>query len=65
MVMERDVTGANATYGHVAIIERVERQPDGSYKVWYTDNRNPDPQNPSSRIIVPGAEGISFIYDKR
>jgi surface antigen len=64
MVMEAGVKGADATRGHVAIIERVERQGDGSYKIWYTDNGNNDVANPSTRTIVPGEEEISFIYDK-
>ena len=65
MVMEPGVRGADPTNGHVAIVERVERQADGSYKVWYTDNHHRDAQNPAQRTIIPGTENISFIYDKR
>ncbi|RLC73463.1 MAG: hypothetical protein DRJ03_26450 [Chloroflexi bacterium] len=62
MVMEPNVKGADATNGHVAIVESVEKLSDGSLKVWYTDNGNPT--QPTWRIIEPGVEEISFIYDK-
>lgn len=64
MVWEKTVKGADPTYGHVAIVERVERLDDGRLRVWYTDNRNQDAANPSHRDIRPGEAGISFIYDK-
>ena len=65
MVWETTVKGANSTYGHVAIVEKVERLDDGRVKIWYTDNHNTDSANPTSRTITPGSESISFIYDKQ
>jgi WXG100 family type VII secretion target len=64
MVWETTVKGANSTYGHVAIVERVEKLDDGSFTVFYTDNGNMDPAYPASRVIKPGTEDISFIYGK-
>ena len=64
MVWEKTVKGADSTYGHVAIVEKVDKLDDGSLKVWYTDNHNTDPAHPEWRIIEPGAEDISFIYEK-
>ena len=64
MVWEKTVKGADSTYGHVAVVEKVERLDDGSFNVWYTDNHHTNPANPASRIIAPGTEGISFIYEK-
>jgi WXG100 family type VII secretion target len=63
MVMEAGVKGAHVDYGHVAIVESVETLSDGKLRVWYTDNHNMDPANPASRIVDPGTENISFIYD--
>lgn len=64
MVMEPGIKGAHATAGHVAFVERVEPQSNGTYKVIYTDNSHTDPNHPAEITITPSDEGISFIYDK-
>jgi surface antigen len=66
MVMEKGARDgfADPDNGHVAFVEKVEYQGDGSYVVWFTDNNNLDSSLPSSITVTPGENGISFIYDK-
>jgi len=64
MVWEPGVKGGHAEHGHVSVVQRVETRPDGNYKVYYTDNRNHNVQAPSSVVVKPGENGVSFIYDK-
>jgi surface antigen len=64
MVWESTFEDADDDYGHVAIVERVEPQDDGTYNIWYTDNNHTDPSKPEPMTIDPGEEDISFIYDK-
>jgi surface antigen/uncharacterized protein YukE len=64
MVWEREFKGADSDYGHVAIVENVTVQDDGSYKVWYTDNNNTDGNNPASIVLDPDMQNVSFIYEK-
>lgn len=62
MVMQPGIRGADSTNGHVAFVESVERQEDGSFKVTYSDNANHTPGPPM--FIRPGEKGIEFIYEK-
>lgn len=64
MVWEPAVRGAHDVHGHVSIVEKVETMPDGSIKVFYTDNGNNDSTHPSTIVMQPGESGISFIYGK-
>lgn len=65
MVWEPGVKGGHAEHGHVSVVQRVETLSDGSYKVYYTDNRNHNVQAPSSVVLKPEENGISFIYDEK
>jgi hypothetical protein len=60
MVWQPGVFKADAEFGHVSFVEQVEQMLDGSYKVFYTDNLNPD----TIRTITmqPGEVGVEFIY---
>jgi len=65
LVMEPGIKGANVPNGHVAFVERVEPQGNGTYKIIYTDNSHTDPAHPGQMIVTPGENGISFIYDQK
>ena len=65
MVWEPNIHGAHKTLGHVSIVERVETLPNGNYRVYYTDNGNHNVQDPSQVEIVPGENGVSFIYGEK
>lgn len=62
MVWQPDVHGADARFGHVSFVERVEPMGNGAYRVYYTDNHNMNPASPRSVVISPGEIGVSFIY---
>lgn len=79
MVFEPGIRKYHEEFGHVAFVEKVEPQPDGTYKVTFTDNNHPDPALcdkykvaqppkpswPDYLIVTPGEKGISFIYDQK
>jgi hypothetical protein len=64
MVWQPGAFKADARFGHVSFVERVEKMLDGSYKVYYTDNDNMNPATPRSIILQSGEAGVSFIYGK-
>jgi hypothetical protein len=64
MVWQPGAFKADARFGHVSFVERVEKMLDGSYKVYYTDNDNMNPATPRSIILQAGEAGVSFIYGK-
>jgi hypothetical protein len=62
MVWQPGVRKASAAYGHVSFVENVEKLSDGTFRVYYTDNKNMDPSSPKSIIMRLGEAGIDFIY---
>ncbi|MCA9922380.1 MAG: CHAP domain-containing protein [Anaerolineales bacterium] len=64
MVWQPGVHKANMEYGHVSIVERVEKAFDGSFVVFFTDNNNMNPGAPSRVTINPDDPGVRFIYGK-
>lgn len=78
MVFEPGIRNYHEEFGHVAFVEKVEPQSNGTYKVTFTDNNHPDPDLcekynvsyqkaswPDHLIVTPGEKGISFIYDQK
>ena len=64
MVWQPGVHNASAAYGHVSHVENVYPNGDGSYTVEYTDNLNPNIDDPSHVVINPDDEGVDFIYER-
>lgn len=62
MVWQPGVRKASAAYGHVSYVENVEKLSDGTFRIYYTDNKNMDPSSPRSIIMTLGEAGIDFIY---
>lgn len=62
MVWQPNIRKASAAYGHVSYVENVEKLSDGTFRVYYTDNKNMDPSSPKSIIMSLGEAGIDFIY---
>lgn len=64
-VFQPGIRGMDATRGHVAFVEGVNRLEDGSYEVVYSDNSHVPPSPSAKMRFSPGESGISFIYDQR
>lgn len=64
MVWQPGVHGASEEYGHVSFVERIEPAGNGAFRVWYTDNDHMDPRFPVNVLIMPGENGVDFIYGK-
>ncbi len=62
MVWQPGVHGASEEYGHVSFVERIEPAGNGAIRVWYTDNDHMDAS--VSVLIMPGENGVNFIYGK-
>jgi len=60
MVWQPGIFNADAEFGHVSFVEGVERLADGSFKVFYTDNLNPN--SIQNIILSPDTAGVDFIY---
>lgn len=60
MVWQPGVFKAHEVHGHVSFVESVERLSDGTFKVFYTDNLNPETVR--SVIVSETIEGVDFIY---
>ena len=60
MVWQPGVFKAHEEFGHVSFVEDVKWLADGSFKVFYTDNLNPDKVR--EVVVSPDMEGVDFIY---
>lgn len=60
MVWQPGIFNADAKFGHVSFVEGVERLADGSFKIFYTDNLNPN--SIQNIILAPDTAGVDFIY---
>ena len=73
MVFEGGVRGSSEKYGHVAIVENVTQNADGSYKVHISESNWAGKAYNERDLNISGgqngagsaSDGISFIYDKK